>query len=73
VKPKTVDEILEASKGTLQDLLIIGHDKDNVFQMVSSLDNLKQFHWLINKAQIELNFYEKTADAQREREKDEQS
>ena len=56
---ETADTLLEKSKGSFDDAVVIGIKEDGSVNVNTSVENTLFCHWALNKAIFELNIYEK--------------
>jgi hypothetical protein len=59
-KYMSADAILEEAKGQFDAVVICGFDKEGTMKMFCHPDQTVVAHWILSKAQFELNLYEKT-------------
>jgi|TARA_B110000908_G_scaffold166557_1_gene217887 hypothetical protein len=55
---ETADSILEKSKESFADVVVIGVKEDGTIIINASGHNTQFCHWMLNKALFELNLYE---------------
>lgn len=56
----SADKVLEDAKGEFDAVVVCGFDKEGMLKMFCHPDQTIVAHWILSKAQFELNLYEKT-------------
>lgn len=56
----SADKVLEEAKGQFDAVVVCGFGEDGVMKMLCHPDQTIVAHWILSKAQFELNLYEKT-------------